>query len=206
MSAEPASVRETTLVHNLHRRATSLLADVATRSTIPVESVVELRDFLVAALHHHHESEDDILWPMIEKIAPEAAAPLADLGEEHGALDKALNRLSAVVAHEPGGREALESAAVDVRDLLHRHLDHEEQILLPALRAHITDEAWTRFSQQVIATAPPDGAHLMFGFLDQVGAPEDVDLIIDNLPDPLREAVPALRQQGHAALSTLQST
>ena len=48
-------------------------------------------------------------------------------------------------------------------------------LLFPALR-ELSPETWDAFSEQVIATTPPVGAHLMVGFLDQVGTAEEVEI------------------------------
>src|SRR4051812_10760315 len=93
--SQVTAVLETRLVHDTHRRATSLLAEAAARPSAPAAALTDVRDFLVAHLHHHHETEDDILWPMIIAKAPAAADPLADLSDDHNRLDTALDTLSA---------------------------------------------------------------------------------------------------------------
>jgi hemerythrin-like domain-containing protein len=201
-----AAVVETRLLHKMHRAATSLLADAAQRETAPVAAVEELRDFLVAALRHHHESEDDVLWPQLIAADPAAAGGLAELAAEHEALDAALDALAAAPVRDAGDRAELSAAAVTVRDLVHRHLEHEEPLLLPALAAHMSDEAWAQFSRAVIASAPPVGGHLNLGFFEQVGSPAELAVITANLPEAVLHLVPAMREQARATLSSLQAT
>lgn len=200
--AEPNSVIETRLLHNVHRRATSLLAEAAGNPAASTEALTELRNFLVPALHHHHESEDDTLWPLITSIAPNAADGLKDLSGEHDQLEAALDALEAASIEDRAG---LQNAAVAVRDLLHNHLQHEEPILFPALTANVSPEAWNNFSAHVVATSPQEGAHLMFGLMDQVGTPEEIALVVAHLPEPAKEFIPMLRKQAHATLGALQS-
>jgi len=197
------AVVETRLAHDVHRRATSLLADAAARPSIPTTALAELRDFLVGTLHHHHQSEDTQLWPLITSAAPQTSAALAELSGEHDQLDGALETLDDVALED---RAALEGSAVAVRDLVHEHLAHEEPLLLAALRDSVSDEAWADFSRQVIATAPTAGAHLMFGFFDELGTPEEVEPILGDLPGPARELLPALRRHAHATLDALRTT
>ena len=73
---ESPAVTETRVVHDTHRRATSLLASAVTdgRST---EGRDELRDLVVTMLRHHHVSEDRDLWPTLVDAAPSLAGPLA---------------------------------------------------------------------------------------------------------------------------------
>jgi len=205
VTTDPAAIVETRFIHQIHRQATTLLARAAGAPTAPIGALAELRDFLVAALHHHHETEDDLLWPSITAADPSAGAGLADLSGEHDLLDAALDDLAIAPLRGDADRPGLAIAAEAVRGLVHRHLDHEEPILFPALRAHMPDEAWTAFSRTVIASAPPDGAHLMIGFMDRVGTPADLDLVTANLPEPVRQMLPAMRAQARVTLNSLQS-
>src|SRR5262245_3056788 len=125
-------------MHDVHRTATTLLADAAA-GPAPAEPVFALRDFLVATVHHHHVPEDDVLWPRLAKADPEAAQRLESLSEEHDALEAGL----AALAEVTGDRARLAAAAVAVRDLVHTHLEHEEPVLFPVLRKHMPDDEWT---------------------------------------------------------------
>ncbi|MEU6553117.1 hemerythrin domain-containing protein [Streptomyces sp. NPDC046915] len=204
--SECAAVVETRLLHKMHRAATSLLAEAAQSSAAPSAALTELRDFLVAALRHHHESEDDVLWPQLTAAEPTVAAGLAELATEHDALDAALDALAAAPVRDADDRAALIAAAVAVRDLVHTHLGHEEPLLFPVLAAHMSDEAWSRFSHEVIASAPPVGAHLNIGFFEQVGTPAELAVVTANLPQAALDLVPAMREQARATLSSLKAT
>jgi hemerythrin-like domain-containing protein len=194
---DPPSVVETKVVHDAHRRATSLLADLTTSGAAPADAVVELRDLLVGMLRHHHGSEDGDLWPMLLRADGSLADPLAALTREHHRLDDALDRLAAD-GHASSG------AAVEVRDLIHEHLDHEEPVLFPALRAHVSDDDWAGFSQRTVAAAPQEGTHLLVGFFDDVAPRQDVDLIFRHLPPEAQAGLPALREAGEQALASLR--
>jgi hemerythrin-like domain-containing protein len=202
MDALPAAVVETRLLHNMHRAATTLLADAAGRSAAPAASLTELRDFLVAALKHHHESEDDVQCPRLLAADPAAGAGLAALSVEHDALDAALDALQAT---EVSDRTALTGTAKAVRDLVHQHLDAEEPVLFPALTATMTDDDWAEFSRAVIATAPPVAPHLNIGFFDEVGTPEELALVSAGMPPQVRQLVPAMRDQAEATLESLRA-
>ncbi|GAA1206500.1 hemerythrin domain-containing protein [Pseudonocardia alaniniphila] len=193
------AVVHTRLVHDTHRRASTVLAEAAANPAASGTALAELRDFLVAHLDSHHKSEDDVLWPMIEELAPGIAEPLTRLSAEHDQLEAALEALAAASVDAPG-RTALVDAAVAVRDLVHAHLENEEPVLLPALSQHVSDEAWDDFARQVRATTPGVGAHLLVGFLEQVGTPEDVEIILRDMPAPLRAE---LRDQAQETLGRL---
>ncbi|MFG1705096.1 hemerythrin domain-containing protein [Nonomuraea sp. M3C6] len=137
---------------------------------------------------------------MILAKAPEAVDPLGGLSDEHDRLDAALDALAA--APIDGERVALIEAAIAVRDLVHLHLEHEEPALFPALRDHVSEDAWADFSQRVIATTPPVGMHLLVGFLEQVGTPEEVEIILGDMPAPVRTA---LREHAQATFDMLNA-
>ncbi|MDF6040989.1 hemerythrin domain-containing protein [Streptomyces sp. JH14] len=229
LSNEPIAVLETRLAHGVHRVATTLLAEAAVRPSVPLRALAQLRDFLVVNLRHHHESEDEDLWPRIVAAVPATALALDELSGEHERLDEALDRLAAVAVSDDGTddssgetagsgagqgkggtgdgvRDALHRAAVAVRDTVHGHLVHEEPILFPALRDHISPAEWAEFSQQVIATTPPVAGHLMIGFLHEVGTPAEVELMLAALPEPVRPLIPAMRQQATEDLQVLRGT
>jgi hemerythrin-like domain-containing protein len=203
LADEPKAVIETRVTHDMHRVATALLAEAALRTSTPVEALAELREFLVKTLHHHHETEDELLWPLIIETAPHISSRLAELSVEHDALEAALKVLDAVAVKDDNDRPALREAAVAVRDLVHQHLSHEEPLLFPALREFVSAQAWAEFSQRVIATSPPEGAHLLIGFFDRVGNPDEVAMILSGLPEPAKAFVPAMREQATVALRLL---
>lgn len=197
------AIIETRLTHDMHRSATTLLAEASLRDSVPVETLSALREFLVRNLHHHHQTEDDQLWPMITAAAPRTADGLAGLSTEHDKLDAALDALESVAVKNDNDRPALHAAAVVVRDLVHSHLEHEEPILFPALREHVSAEAWAAFSQQVIATSPTESAFLVVGFFDEVGSKEEVAAVLAGLPEPVQPLIPAMREQARIVLATL---
>ena len=199
---DPPAVVETRLVHEGQRRATSLLAAVVGGDAVPAYAAVELRDFVVASLEHNHRSEDDVLWPLLTSAAPELAEALDGLSREHVRLDAALDELGEV-AIDGAGEQTATAAVVAVRDLVHEHLSHEEPVLLPALRDHISDEQWAAFSRRTVETAPRSGTHLLVGFLDEVGTADQVEMILRHLPPQARGALPTVRQQGGSALTAL---
>ena len=191
------AVAETAMVHNVHRRATALLADATASDVAPSDAVGALRDLVVAMLQHHHGMEDRDLWPMLTAASPPLAAPLADLTREHDRLDAALDR----VADGPSP-----AAAAELRDLVHEHLSHEEPVLFPALLDHVTDDEWKEFSQHVVATVPPVGLDLMMELMHEASHDGEVELVLRHLPPEARAQVPAMRAAAAPTLATLRAT
>ena len=190
------AVIETRVVHDAHRRATSLLADATTVDGAPVDARDALRGLVVGMLRHHHESEDHDLWPTLVAAAPSLAGPLDELSREHDRLDEALDRLAA---------ELTPASASEVRDLVHAHLDHEEPILFPALRAHVTEAEWAAFSQRTVASSPKERTDLLVGLLHEAASEEDVELLLSHLPPDAKAMLPEMRAAGEQTLGTLQA-
>jgi hemerythrin-like domain-containing protein len=198
-----AAMADTLLAHKVYRRATALLAGAASSPRVPYEALRQLRDFVVAEVRHHHGAEDNLVWPLLQAADPGAMEALRQLSGEHRTLACGLDLLGRVVVGPDGDRRALARVAGLVRAQIHEHLTAEELIIMPFLVAHICDDAWAGLSRVIIATAPIEHAHLMFGLLDQVGTPEAVARIVANLPAPARVLLPDLRLAGHATLAAI---
>jgi hemerythrin-like domain-containing protein len=197
------AVIETRVVHDVHRRATSLLADALHREA-PIDEAAALRDFVVAMLRHHHQSEDTDLWPILMSVAPKLSRALHELSREHEDLDAQLDALQrARIVSQSDLLRPMEQAAA-VRDLVHLHLSREEPFLFPALERHLSDEAWGGFSQRTVASAPAEGTHLLVAFLDEVGSPRDVEMVLRHVPPAAKDLLPVMRGQGQAALAALR--
>jgi hypothetical protein len=54
-------------------------------------------------------------------------------------------------------------------------------------------------------TSPPTGAHLMVALFDEVGTPDEVELMLSGLPTPVQALVPMMRVQAKATLDALQT-
>jgi len=85
------------VIHRAIVRDARLLATASAGFAPPtaekVRMVAEYMDHYLAALHHHHEGEDRVIWPGVAEGSAGAVARLAELGEEHEALDPLIARI-----------------------------------------------------------------------------------------------------------------
>ena len=196
INTDIVAVVETRVAHDTHRRATTLLADATReRGAVDQPTVDTFTAFVVAMLRHHHELEDHDLWPLLLSAAPTLGPSLSALSAEHARLEEVLAQVESGADHDH---------AVELRDLVHEHLGHEEPILFPALRQHLTADQWLEFSAKAIDTAPQVGIELLMALMHEV-APRDVRVVLDRLPSEARDAVPAMLAAADPVLGRLRA-
>jgi hemerythrin-like domain-containing protein len=191
-------------VHDVHRRATSLLAELLALPAVP-PLADDFCQFVVEMLEHHHTCEDRDLWPLITTIAPDLRNALHGLTVEHDDLQAGLDRLR--VARIQVGRSSFEAGVVAtvIRDRVHEHLGHEEPVLFPALGRHVSDSDWDDFSKRTVASAPQTGLPFLLALLHEVGTAADIELIFRHVPTAARALIPERRAAGEAMLAELRT-
>ena len=92
---------------------------------------------LLKNLHSHHGFEDSSVFPVLRQHYPRLAAGLNVLEQDHLALDALLDDIDRQLTLFPAlttNPQALETAhqqAANLEALLHRHMDDEEDIIVP---------------------------------------------------------------------------
>src|SRR3954453_23942503 len=121
------------IAHSGMRQEFGLLAAAAREHMGPErrqlwESQVAL---VLDVLHHHHTAEDDTLWPMLRARAPEAVPTLDRLEAEHAPTNP-LVAAAGDVSHPISARA---DALKQLPELINAHLDLEEVVAVPLMRA-----------------------------------------------------------------------
>ncbi|GAB2862766.1 hypothetical protein GCM10027176_75860 [Actinoallomurus bryophytorum] len=189
-------------VHTIMRRGTVLtaeafarFADAGSAGAVDAKTLVNTARWLVTFVHHHHASEDELFWPVLRELFPEASGKLDDLTAEHEALDAELQALTTaidgVAAGERAAAERGASAAAKVRDLLAGHLDDEEPALVE-LFPQVPDAEMIRLRKAIVDGAPRSGPDLLFGLLEDPDRPAGYGEMMSDLPAPLRWLRPVL--------------
>jgi hemerythrin-like domain-containing protein len=119
-------------------------------------------------LTHHHEGEDTHIWPMLAKVGV-GQELLGSMQEEHHAMAEALAETSAAMkAYAATGSAADATAAqasvVRTRDVVERHLTHEENELEPQLQPHLETPEWKAVEKK-LSRQPPGVAGNFFAWL-----------------------------------------
>jgi hemerythrin-like domain-containing protein len=109
-------------------------------------------------LTHHHEGEDEFVFPFVAKVGG-ASDLLKAMDEEHQAMADALGETgTAMAAYASSGSAGdADSARVSVartREVVDRHLSHEENDLEPVLEPHLPTAEWKTVEKQLRPRSP----------------------------------------------------
>jgi hemerythrin-like domain-containing protein len=104
-------------------------------------------------LTHHHEGEDRFVFPFLTNVGSDAEL-LKAMNDEHQAMADALadTRAALAVYASSGSADDAERARVSVartREVVDRHLDHEERELEPLLAPHLQSAEWKTVEKQL---------------------------------------------------------
>jgi hemerythrin-like domain-containing protein len=115
-------------------------------------------------LHLHHTIEDDVLFPDLVARVPTAGEVLAGLEADHVVVADLLERWAPAADRLADGRAPFAAArsemldlAVTLRDLLARHLDVEDEQILPLFDRHYSAEDFEALTQRAAKQLPKRG-------------------------------------------------
>lgn len=95
---------------------------------------------LLQSLHGHHQIEDDHYFPMMAKMDPRVSTGFTLLDADHHALDTLIagfaGAANAVLQTQPDAPQKFHATLVQFNHLLIRHLEDEEDIVIPMILKH----------------------------------------------------------------------
>jgi hypothetical protein len=136
--------------------------------------VVAYYSTLLRLARLHDSAEDAILWPRLGERAPRHRTLFDGMAGQHQRLDAAaLSAWLALSAYrdEPNRRTGanLGEAICQIREVLSRHLDEEEDQVLPLASDLLSQDEWDRIAQRVLRGDLGGRPWLMVGlFTDEV--------------------------------------
>jgi hemerythrin-like domain-containing protein len=144
--SDPADLSMMYVIHDAFRRDLARLvvavAALPDADTHRARHLAERWGFVAHALHHHHTGEDDHIWPLMRRKAPEHGPLLDEMAGEHARIDPLLARVQAgfdrLVGGDGSARAPLVADLRELSDVLGAHLGHEEREVVPLLERHIT--------------------------------------------------------------------
>ena len=199
--AKPIDVRDMAIVHRTFRKTYDESARLVRAAPAPsparVTFLADHIDFAIAALHIHHEGEDELLYPKLIERVPEQAPMTEEVEHEHQLIGTALDAASAACAtwrRQPSAEtgEALATALDQLNAVAQRHLDDEEQKIVPLAAVTLTQKEWDALGKHGVSQIPRNKRGIAFGMiLDPLGE-ADRAYMLKTLPLPVRILSPLL--------------
>jgi hypothetical protein len=187
--ADLAGIR---IAHRIMRRDARDLAGLAARWADGSDPVRGRRlrvlrrwiEGLCSDIHHHHATEDDHLWPVLERHAG-AEFDLAPLSDDHAALDPVLDEVRAAfaLAAAGGGAGTLAERLTFLADLLDEHIVEEERDMFPVILRLVPLAEW-KVVEQAARTGGPGLRYALPRIVD-VATPEEMAAMTAEAPAPL---------------------
>jgi hemerythrin-like domain-containing protein len=199
--AEPIDVRDMAIVHRTFRKAydesAQLVRAAPTPSPARVTFLADHIDFAIAMLHVHHEGEDELLYPKLIERVPDQAPMTEEVEHEHQLIKTALDAASAACAtwrQRPSAEtgEALAAALDQLNVVTQRHLDDEEQKVVPLAAVTLTQQEWDALGKHGVAQIPRNKRGIAFGMILDPLSKDDRGYMMRVLPAPVRMLSPFL--------------
>jgi hemerythrin-like domain-containing protein len=169
-----ADIRLIQAVHNTFRTGLTRLID-ATAKLEPSalqSSIGPYWTFYSAILDYHHHNEDEEDFPLLAGYCPDIQ-PLVDiLGADHRQMLEVMAKINAAVESfqktpDVAGRDAINAAAVELRDLFFPHLDREDAEILPMYAKWIPHNQWAKLETKALKGIPKPQMPYAVGALDE---------------------------------------
>jgi Hemerythrin HHE cation binding domain len=199
--AQPIDVRDMAIVHRTFRTAYAESARLVRAAPVPsparVTFLADHIDFAIAALHIHHEGEDELLYPKLIERVPDQAPMTEAVEHEHQLVGGALDAASAACAawrKRPSAEtgEALAAALDQLNSVAQRHLDDEEQKVVPLAAVTLTQKEWDALGKHGVGQIPRNKRGLAFGMILEPLGEADRAYMMRSLPAPVRMLYPFL--------------
>jgi Hemerythrin HHE cation binding domain len=139
-------------------------------------------------LTHHHEAEDTLVWPAMAGLGVEPDL-LAAMESEHAAMSRALadtdGAMSALARTGSADDAATAQASLlHTRDVVDRHLGHEEDDLEPLMLRHAETPEWQAV-ERGLRRQPPRVIGPFFAWVTDGMSPEHRAYFRSTVPPPV---------------------
>jgi DUF438 domain-containing protein len=139
-------------------------------------------------LTHHHEGEDTYIFPMLGRIGVDEEL-LGAMESEHHAMADALTETAGAMSTVARTGSATDAAAaqasvVRTREVVERHLRHEEDELEPQLNAHLESPEW-KAAEKKLRSQPLGVAGRFFAWLTDGMSDEHRAFLKKTVPSPV---------------------
>jgi hemerythrin-like domain-containing protein len=192
------------ILHQGFRRvydeATRLIRANPAPSRARVVFLADHIDFSLMLLHIHHEGEDELLYPKLIVRAPDQALVTQEVEHEHEPIKTAMDTVSAACSAwraraTADAAEGLAASFDELNTTARRHLDDEEQTVVPLAAVTVTQEEWDALNKHAAAEIPWAKRPIAFGMMPEPLSDADRAHIMRTVPAPLRLLTPLLLER-----------
>lgn len=177
MATDSTNLADTRLlqaVHKTFRVATTRLID-ATSKLEPAAlagTIGPYWTFYYAILEYHHHTEDHEEFPILIGYYPDIEPVIKELGADHLKMVSIMEELEAAVRAfeqnpDVAGRDRINAAAVELRDLFFPHLDREDADVIPMFAKWIPAKQWADMDTAALRGIPKPQLPFAVGALDE---------------------------------------
>ena len=194
-------VRDMAIVHRTFREGYAEAARLVRAAPAPPPKRVAFLgdhiDFVIGMLHTHHEGEDELLYPKLIERVPDQALMTEEVEHEHELIRKALDAASVACGtwrEQPSTETGADLAAAldELNSVAQRHLDDEEQKIVPLAAVTLTQQEWDAIGEHAVAQIPRAKKAIAFGMLLEPLNDDDRAYMKRVLPPPVRLLYPVL--------------
>lgn len=195
MSTGGAAACEMPIIHRIFRRqfaeVRALVQEVPAVDAPRVGAVADHLGFLLDGLHMHHTTEDDLIWPKLLDRAGLDAPLVARMEAQHRQIDVTVAEVRAALsawrsAPTPDTSSALADRIGEFLFVVERHLDEEEQVVVPLIDRHVTEAEWQEVGKRGFEKFTPAQRWIAMAQLVEVAAPEEAAMFLGELPPPVK--------------------
>lgn len=146
-------------------RAESALSSFPDGDRSRAEALKRAWDFLTQTLHDHHVGEDEHIWPYLRSLGGVDPALADQMEAEHVEMAAAMSRASASMndfvasASQASAASAADSVAAAAA-VTGRHLDHEEEAVMPLIVARMQTPEWKAVEKRLRAGSAGDAGEI----------------------------------------------
>ncbi len=169
-------------------RLSTALGEMKAGDTARAQALERAYSNLRTELTHHHEGEDAHIFPMLQGIGVDSGL-LAAMESEHHAMADALAETAGAmdaVARTGSGADAAvaQASVVRTREVVERHLQHEEDDLEPQLNQHLESPEWKAVEKK-LSRQPPGVAGRFFAWVTDGMSDEHRAFLKQTVPAPV---------------------
>lgn len=206
MTAEkPIVVRDMAIVHRTLRttfdESARLVRGEHDPTPVRVTFLANHIALTLDLLHLHHHGEDLKLWPVLTERAPEEAAMVREVADQHAAVDSSIGQVRELLsawrkASNAATRDALADALENLTVVLSAHLDDEERLVVPLAAVTMNQDEWNAIGEHARGSIPQEQIFLVFGMLLEPLDEDDREFMLAPLPPPVRQMWDTMGEPG----------